>query len=409
MQRYNLNLKGGTYTQGDTYKALPILRQQVVPGQTVNIEADINLKTAAYLNNLTTPSMMSVWFFYVPHRLSWDGWTSFISKEEGAPSFPVISDPLHRVAPFFFEGNSDSTAAANGSPLFRRAYKLCYNEYFGTDFGGTYWYTDVNDDSVVTPYDTRNPEQFSSQLKIDDASIVDPEFTVTANAIPLNEFYRSMMNARSQQRSQMTGNKYVDTLARMGVDATWMVAERPEFLGTKSKLVAPQLTSNTTATESAFETARFSCNLSVNITNKHFAEHGYIVGIASVRPILMTSGRFPNDYRPTYQGPTDDDWVDSFYSADNLQTKDTYPRQLSNAVTPDQAFTERFSYLKKGEWLLGSGTTRWNANNQVVNFKDVIYPNSGLLQFSQELGGAQCAITTSHKISGKIPVGKSVA
>jgi len=123
MQRYNLNLKGGTYTQGDTYKALPILRQQVVPGQTVNIEADINLKTAAYLNNLTTPSMMSVWFFYVPHRLSWDGWTSFISKEEGAPSFPVISDPLNRVAPFFFEGNSDSTAAANGSPLFRRAYK----------------------------------------------------------------------------------------------------------------------------------------------------------------------------------------------------------------------------------------------------------------------------------------------
>ena len=57
MQRYSLNLKGGTYTQGDTYKALPILRQQVVPGQTVNIDADVSLKTAAYTKNLTTPAI----------------------------------------------------------------------------------------------------------------------------------------------------------------------------------------------------------------------------------------------------------------------------------------------------------------------------------------------------------------
>jgi len=231
---------------------------------------------------------------------------------------------------------------------------------------------------------------------------------VVSSSIPLNEFYRSMMNARSQQRSQMTGNKYVDTLARMGVDASWMVSERPEFLGTKSKLVGPQLTANTTATEAGFETARFTCNLSVDIRNKHFAEHGYIVGVASCRPIVMTSGRRPNDFRPTLD-MNPEDWLPSFYTADNLQTKDTYNKFLVDAVSPDQAFTERFAYLKKGEWLLGSGTTRWNANNQVIQISDAIYPNSGLLSFSEELGGAQCAITTSHKLSGKIPIGKSVA
>ena len=411
MQRYNLNLKGGTYTQGNTYTALPIYRQQVVPGQTVNIEADVNVKTAAYLNNLTTPSLMSVWFFYVPHRLSWEGWPAFISKEEGAPSFPEIPGTSPTTAPFFFEGSADSVQQnVTGSPLFRRAYKLCYNEYFGTEtFGGNYYYDDVTDDSVITPYVTRNPEQFSSQLKLDDSSIVDPEFNVVASSIPLNEFYRSMMNARSKQRSQMTGNKYVDTLARMGVDASWMVSERPEFLGTKSQLVGPQLTANTTATSAGFETARFTCNLSVNITNKHFAEHGYIVGIASCRPIVMTAGRRANDFRPTLANPTDEDWLNSFYSADNLQTKDEYNRLLADAVTPDQTFTERFAHLKKGEWLLGNGTTRWNANNEVINFKDAIYPNPGLLAFSEELGGAQCAITSAVKLSGKIPVGKSVA
>ena len=401
MQRYSLNLKGGTYTQGDTYKALPILRQQVVPGQTVNIDAEVSLKTAAYSANLSTPCMMSVWYFYVPHRLVWDGWTDFISKEEGASSFPETTID----APFYFQNGGGDTQ----SPLFVRACKLVYNEYFGTEtMGGTQWFSDVTDDSVVDVYDTRNPEQFASKLRIDDASIVDPEFAVTASSIPLNEFYRSMMNARSKQRSQMSGNKYVDTLARMGVDASWMVSERPEFLGTKSKLVGPQLTSNTSDTNTGYEIARYSCNLSVSVRNKHFAEHGYIVGMASVRPIVITTGRSPNDSRPTFDNPTDSDWLDSFYSADNLQTKDEYNRHTANVTTPNQCFTERFAYLKNGEWLNANGSS-WLMRNNVINFGDMIYPNSGLFSFSQELGGDQVAITSSNKLSGKIPVGKSIA
>jgi len=403
MQRYSLNLKGGTYTQGDTYKALPIMRQQVVPGQTLNIDADISLKSAAYSTNLSTPCMMSVWYFYVPHRLVWDGWTQFISKEVGAPAFPTSNTN----APYYFTG-----AAGTGfghSSLFLRACKLVYNEYFGTEsLGGTQWFSDITDDTNVDVYDTRNPEQFAGKLKIDDSSIVDPEFSVTASSIPLNEFYRSMMNARSTQRSQMTGNKYVDTLARMGVDASWMISERPEFLGTKSKLVGPQLTANTSDTDTGYEIARYSCNLNVSIRNKHFAEHGYIVGMASVRPIVMTNERIANDSRPSLGFPTEEDWLNSFYSADNLQTKDTYNKRVANVTSPDQSFTERFAYLKQGEWLNANGSS-WILRNNAINFGDMIYPNSSLFPFSQELGGSQVAVTSSNKLSGKIPVGKSVA
>ena len=46
MQRYSLNLKGGTYTEGDTYSLNPIFRQQVVPGQTVNIDFESSFKLA---------------------------------------------------------------------------------------------------------------------------------------------------------------------------------------------------------------------------------------------------------------------------------------------------------------------------------------------------------------------------
>jgi hypothetical protein len=55
MQRYNLNLKGGTYTQQDCYRLTPIYRQQVVPATTANIDAQVNLKTASFTKLVTTP------------------------------------------------------------------------------------------------------------------------------------------------------------------------------------------------------------------------------------------------------------------------------------------------------------------------------------------------------------------
>jgi hypothetical protein len=283
MQRYKLNLKSGTYTEGDAYRLQPIYRQQVVPGQTCNMDAQVSLKSAAFTRSVTTPALMSVWFFYVPHRLVWTGWTDFISKAEGAPSFPTTTSSGR-----FFENAHASTTV---SPLYRRAYKLCYNEYFGSESVGQSngaWFDDITADTNVNIARTRNPEDFASKIQLDGA-VSDPEFTVTGSTIPLNDFYRQMMNARSQQRSQMTGDKYVDTLARMGVDATWMIAERPEFLGTKSQLVGPQQVANTSATNTGQEVARFSAKIACGFKSKHFAEHGYIIGLASFRPILIGS------------------------------------------------------------------------------------------------------------------------
>jgi hypothetical protein len=278
MQRYSLNLKGGTYTEGGTYNLNPIFRQQVVPGQTLNLDFESSLKTAAFSKNLSTPCIMSVWFFYVPHRLVWNEWTDFISKQENPPTFPTTGYS----ATFFDE----VAAAVPVNPMYRRAFKLCYNEYFGSESVGSTkeaWYDDITTDTDVALHRTKNPEDFASKMTLE-ATVSDPEFTVTASSIPLNDFYRQLMNARSQQRSQMTGDKYVDTLARMGVDATWMIAERPEFLGTKSQMVGPQLTANTSNTGTGEEVARFQAKLKCSIKGKHFAEHGYVVGVSSCRP-----------------------------------------------------------------------------------------------------------------------------
>jgi sarcosine oxidase delta subunit len=401
MQRYNLNLKGGTYTQQDCYRLTPIYRQQVVPGSTVNIDAQINMKTASFTKLVTTPCLASVWFFYVPHRLVWEDWTDFISKSE--PQTAFIGSTAK--GPNYFD-KTETSIAPEVSPLYRRAYKLVYNEYFNTGAG-----YDVTDDSSVTIMgDLKNPEQFASKIVLN-SEVVDPEFTVVANSIPLNEFYRAQMNARSKQRSQMTGDKYVDTLARMGVDASWMIAERPEFLGTKSKLCAPVLTASTESATLGQEVSRFNCSLSVDIKGKHFAEHGYIVGVCGLRPLLTFTDRGAPDMRPGYNtNPSDEEWLDMFYSADNLQTKDiVWDRSNGFNTAADFANVQRFAYLKNGTWLTGKGDS-WVSSATATSFEDMTYPDR-TYDFinTSELGGDEFAATSSVNMSGKTPVPVRVA
>jgi len=395
MQRYSQNLKGGTYTEGETYKLNPIFWQQVVPGQTVNIDFESSLKTAAFTKNLSVPCIMSVWFFYVPHRLVWDEWTEFISKSESPPTFPTTSAS----SPSFFDKYINLY-----NPLYRRAYKLCYNEYFGTESIGQTaeaWYNDITDDTNVDILRTKNPEDFASKLALN-ATVVDPEFTVTASAIPLNDFYRQLMNARSKQRSQMTGDKYVDTLARMGVDATWMIAERPEFLGTKSQMVGPQLTANTSDTGTGEEVARFQSKLKCSIKNKHFAEHGYIVGVSSCRPMLTWTNRSATDALMLD--------LDDYYSADNLQTKDNVTINANGIPSGDNAYTQRFGYLKNGAWLAGDvSANSWTLQPQATSFQELMYPSGGVLPITDELGTSDYAITSSFSMTGKTPVPNRVA
>ena len=109
MQRYSLNLKGGTYNEQRSYYLTPIYRQQVVPGQTSSIDAMVNIKSSSLTKLVTTPSLCSIWFFYVPHRLVWDDWTDFISKAETAPSMVVTSVK----DPYCF----DTPLVGNMSPL----------------------------------------------------------------------------------------------------------------------------------------------------------------------------------------------------------------------------------------------------------------------------------------------------
>ena len=123
----------------------------------------------------------------------------------------------------------------------RDAYKLIYNQFFGSDqwavSTGT-WYDDITLDTDVTSRVIRSTDQLAGKLMATDQA-PDREYDapVTGTApnqvatISLNAFRERLVQARSDRRAQMTGDKYVDAMRRLGVNLDWRVQMAPEFLG----------------------------------------------------------------------------------------------------------------------------------------------------------------------------------
>jgi hypothetical protein len=109
-----------------------------------------------------------------------------------------------------------------------------------------------------------------------------------------------------------------------------------------------------------------------------------------------------------YPGGTD--WIDSFYSADNLDTRDkvySYNNSNISSGSISEVYTNRFGYLRNGTWISGSGDS-WILDPAVTDWERLVYPDT-TLPVSNELGGSQVAWTTEATLKGKSPVPNRVA
>jgi hypothetical protein len=99
--------------------------------------------------------------------------------------------------------------------------------------------------------------------------------------------------------------------------------------------------------------------------------------------------------------------IDDFYSADNLETKDSVVADINNFTGTD-ALSQRFGYLRNGSWVRAVGSS-WVVQADPTDFEELIYPNNVNLPIGEELGASQFAATTSYSITGKTPVPIRVA
>ena len=146
----------GVKTTFDAGYIVPIFRDMVFPGDTINL----NMVHLARINTLIAPLMHRVFvdthFFAVPMRLLWDNWEKFMGAQDNpgdpagqdAYTVPMMTAPSGGYAAQSLQDYLGIPLIAEGfehSALFTRAYNLIWNE----------WYRDENLQDSVT-VDTGN-------------------------------------------------------------------------------------------------------------------------------------------------------------------------------------------------------------------------------------------------------------
>ena len=396
MKLYDLSRRDRYYNQGASYSPIPCGRIPVVPGQSMSMDVHVKFQTAAFTSNILSGGLVSAFFFYVPHRLVWDDWVGFIAQDDDfAGTMPSTNTDWDLVF-------DSAVSAGTHNCLYRRAFKLCYNEYFGNKdisggSGGTFFYDDITADTVVSTVGLKNTEQWGGRLMTEEG-IAAPTYDATTVPIDLNDFHRQMQAARSQRRAQMSGDKYVDALRRMGVEPDWRIQNAPEFLGRVDKDVMPIKTFDTSSATLGESHARFEGTLEKRISRKMFAEHGYIVGIFTMRPHMFNSASNapPDGYAHE---------IDDFFLADNLRSQDEYDQAdfTTGVANADAIRAKRFSYLRDGYHYPGNGST-WRMDFTTSHFENIIYQLAGNIPAGTELGGDEVALCASIHSKGGTPV-----
>jgi len=316
MQRSSYKAIDRYYNQGTQYNVpMAIFRRSVMPGQTANLDAMLDVRTAA-LPPTTSKMVCSVSYFFVPYRLIWDGWVDFIT--DGTGTFPASAAQI----PELFDTQS------NNSAMMRRAYKLIYNQYYGDENSESGLYTVTSDatttlDKPVLALEQRYREVLKSDQFTDDSYVAPVDGTPEAT-INLSDFSRANSNARRDFRFEKSGDKYVDFLRQFGVEPNWETQDAPEHLGSVTKDIKPRIQAATDGASLGSLRSYYSAEIAGRFQSKRFMEHGIVVGVAYMRPVIFNKALCASDVRMVSR--------ENFFNGDNVNIKGTWGNLAGGAA-----------------------------------------------------------------------------
>jgi hypothetical protein len=328
-------------------KLVPIMVEEIVPGDTFKVNTEMLIRIAPMLAPVMHQINVFTHFFFVPFRLIWQNWETFITggaDGNQAPAPPTIYFSPSGVGTLADHMGMPTDTVANVimSALPFRAYAMIYNE----------WYRDNNlqqkvpvslaDGDDITTHHltllTRNWEkdyftsalpwpqrgnavsvgvQGTAPLYLRDASsanvplvgvstdadtaniIADggntpagpyPTFADLSTAAPIsiNILRQAFQIQKWMERSARGGARYVESLlAHFGVRSSDARLQRPEYLGGgKSPVVISEVLQTAYEPDSPLATMAghgFSHHASHSF-KKSFEEHGLVLGIMSILP-----------------------------------------------------------------------------------------------------------------------------
>ncbi len=136
--RSKFNRSHGLKTTFDSGFLVPILVDEVLPGDTVNLKATLFTRLATLISPIMDNIYMDTFFFFVPERLVWDNFQRMCGEQDNPDDstdfvFPTIIAPEGGFEPlsladYFGIPTKVPNLEVRAEPF--RAYNLIYNEWF---------------------------------------------------------------------------------------------------------------------------------------------------------------------------------------------------------------------------------------------------------------------------------------
>ena len=327
----------------DMGKLIPVMCDEVVPGDIFKIGNQSVIRMQPLVAPVLHEINAYVHYFFVPYRLLWDGWETFITG--GADGADASTLPLWSpsVAPdvgslwdyFGFPVGVVPTATSAPISFPLTAYNMIFNEYYRDEtiqppalltsetlkprnwekdyftsslpwqqrgvapalpisgIGHATWpavYTSGTPFNLEAVYGTGMWQPHNSQTKsFLETNSIDLSTATTFNVADLRLAFQIQ---KWMERNARAGARYTESLqAHFGVSPRDERLQRPEYIGgSKSPVIVSEVlqTSSTDGTSPQGNMAGHGVSASSTFCGKYRAtEHGLIIGILSIMPRTM--------------------------------------------------------------------------------------------------------------------------
>lgn len=329
----------------DLGRLYPICAVDVLPGDTFMGACRALARMAPLAKPMMHNVDLRIHYWYVPNRIIWEDWEDFIVGNEGAVTYPTITPATAADAWMFDYMGAEPVGGVAYDALPARAFNLIFNEFYRDQdlmnvraislASGADATTDLSQAKIAWGKDyfttaRANPQQGTAieiPLGIGVADVIIGSAATTGNnvtvrkdgtqyrldsstadlklgaansgqnlkvdlsgadaGINIEDFRRSMSLQRIAEAREFFGSRYVDYLRYYGINPSDGRLDRPEYVGGGRQ----QLSISEVLSTSDAGTAEVGDLFGHGIAGvrsrryrKMFEEHGWFIGVMSVRP-----------------------------------------------------------------------------------------------------------------------------
>lgn len=341
MKRSSFDLSFLHTLSADMGYLVPVAAIDVLPGDSFRIHSSALARVAPLAKPVMHPVDLRIHWFYVPNRILWSDWEDFITGESAAV-YPTLT-PANAAQTVLYDhmGVERVTGVAlDALPI--RAYNLIFNEFYrdqdlvtaraegdltlaqiawGKDYfttaranpqqgtavevnfaGGTIPVSNLFRESTtstqvigeIQPDGSlgATANQANAALRVQASgstttSVPEVDLSNATGGIDINDLRRAIALQRIAEAREFAGSRYVDYLRWYGINPSDGRLDRPEYLGGGRQQISFSevlATAEGTTTDVGDLYGHGIAGLRSRPFRKFFEEHGWVIGLLSVRP-----------------------------------------------------------------------------------------------------------------------------